>query len=69
MCAMQPGPPPTSVDSSWRHGRVGDACGNLMHACGGTLAVDGQPGQGVRFDIVLPNVAPAAASPPGGDGH
>jgi two-component system NtrC family sensor kinase len=30
---------------------------------GGTLAVDGQPGQGVRFDIVLPKVAPAANSP------
>ncbi|EXI70540.1 MAG: C4-dicarboxylate transport sensor protein DctB [Candidatus Accumulibacter sp. SK-11] len=35
---------------------------------GGTLAVDGQPGQGVRFDIVLPKVAPAA-SRPGGDSH
>ncbi|MBN8517181.1 PAS domain S-box protein [Accumulibacter sp.] len=30
---------------------------------GGTLDVHGQPGQGARFDIVLPKVAPAATSP------
>ncbi len=35
---------------------------------GGTLAVDGQPGQGVRFDIVLPKVAPTANAP-GGANH
>jgi len=32
---------------------------------GGTLAVAGHPGQGVRFDIVLPKVAPLAAEPGG----